>query len=63
MRAVHPGAIVVLHDIHGTTAAAMNRVIPDLVARGYQIVTVSELLHYSNMPPRGGVTYQRGRYR
>ena len=61
MRAVHPGAIVVLHDIHGTTAAAMDRVIPDLVARGYQIVTVSELLHYANITPRAGTTYNRGR--
>ena len=61
MRSAHPGAIVVLHDIHTTTATAMDRVIPDLVARGYQIVTVSELLHYSNIIPQAGVTYQRGR--
>lgn len=61
MRAVHPGAIVVLHDIHPTTATAMERVIPDLITRGYQIVTVSELLHFSNITPRAGEIYSRGR--
>ena len=61
MRGAHPGAVVVLHDIHATTAAAMDQVIPDLIARGYQIVTVSELLYFSNITPRAGMTYNRGR--
>jgi len=40
------GAVVVLHDIHATTAQAMERVIPRLVEEGFQLVTVSEVLEY-----------------
>ncbi|MCL1799383.1 MAG: hypothetical protein FWG23_06580 [Eggerthellaceae bacterium] len=61
MGAAKPGAIVVLHDIHPTTVTAMERVIPDLIARGYQIVTVSELLHYSKVPLVPGRVYNSGK--
>ena len=44
MNNVKNGSIVICHDIHGTTATAMERVIPDLIAKGYKLVTVSELL-------------------
>jgi len=40
------GSIVVLHDIHMTTAQSMERAVPKLVERGYQLVTVSELFYY-----------------
>jgi peptidoglycan/xylan/chitin deacetylase (PgdA/CDA1 family) len=35
--------IVLCHDMYGTTAQAMERVIPDLLGQGYQLVTVTEL--------------------
>ncbi|MCL2704544.1 MAG: polysaccharide deacetylase family protein, partial [Defluviitaleaceae bacterium] len=38
--------IVLLHDVHVTTVDAMERVIPGLIAEGFQLVTVSELLAY-----------------
>ena len=38
------GAIILCHDLHKTTVDAMERVIPDLLAQGYQLVTVSQLL-------------------
>jgi peptidoglycan/xylan/chitin deacetylase (PgdA/CDA1 family) len=38
------GAIIICHDIYDTTADAMERVIPMLLEKGYQLVTVSELL-------------------
>jgi len=41
------GAIVLCHDLYSSTAEAMDRVIPELIAQGYQLVTVSELLSYS----------------
>lgn len=50
MDKVEDGGIVVLHDIHATTAEAMIRVIPDLVAKGYQLVSISELLSDRNIP-------------
>jgi peptidoglycan-N-acetylglucosamine deacetylase len=39
-----PGAIIDLHDIYNLTANALPQIITDLRARGYKLVTVSELL-------------------
>ncbi|MGH8048046.1 MAG: polysaccharide deacetylase family protein [Chthoniobacterales bacterium] len=41
---VTPGAIVLSHDIHATTVAAMPDTLDALKAAGYKFVTVSELL-------------------
>ena len=38
------GAIILCHDLHKTTVDAMERAIPALIAEGYQLVTVTELL-------------------
>ena len=46
MNGVEDGSIVVMHDIYASTADAMERVIPALIARGYTLVTVSELLYH-----------------
>lgn len=40
----HPGAIILAHDIHATTVAAMPQTFDTLLAKGYKFVTVSELL-------------------
>ena len=44
MNQAKDGAIILCHDLHGTTVDAMERAIPDLIAEGYQLVTVSQLL-------------------
>ena len=44
------------HDLYKTTVDAMERVIPTLVAEGYELVTVSELLG-ANLEP--GKMYYR----
>lgn len=44
MKQVRPGAIILAHDIHATTVAAMPRVLDALIAKGYKFVTVSELI-------------------
>lgn len=44
MKDVGDGHIILCHDLHKTTVDAMERVVPELIARGYQLVTVSELL-------------------
>ncbi|MEP9375170.1 polysaccharide deacetylase family protein [Aquabacter sp. CN5-332] len=44
MKQVRPGAIVLAHDIHATTVAAMPRVLDELIAKGYKFLTVSELI-------------------
>ena len=38
------GAIILFHDIYGFTADAVERIVPDLIGQGYQLVTVSELI-------------------
>ncbi|RVX46291.1 peptidoglycan/xylan/chitin deacetylase (PgdA/CDA1 family) [Nonomuraea polychroma] len=38
-----PGAIILFHDIHPTTVAAIPRVLRTLSARGYHFVTVTQL--------------------
>ncbi|MBR4906129.1 MAG: polysaccharide deacetylase family protein [Clostridia bacterium] len=42
------GAIVLCHDKAKKTAEAFGKIVPELLSRGYQLVTVSELLHYSD---------------
>ena len=39
-----PGSIILSHDIHATTVAAMPEVFDTLLAKGFKFVTVSELL-------------------
>ena len=43
MDQVGPGSIVLLHDVHPTTVAAVPRILKALADRGYVFVTVSEL--------------------
>jgi len=47
---VHPGAIILAHDIHASTVAAMPDVFDTLLAKGYKFVTVSELLALDRPP-------------
>lgn len=47
---VKDGDIILMHDLYSATADASEVVIPELVNRGYQLVTVSELASY-----RGGM--------
>jgi peptidoglycan/xylan/chitin deacetylase (PgdA/CDA1 family) len=37
------GSIILMHDIHPETVEASLQIIPDLIAQGYKLVTVSEL--------------------
>ncbi|WP_116245070.1 polysaccharide deacetylase family protein [Nocardiopsis sp. FIRDI 009] len=51
------GAIILMHDIHGTTIDASHEIIRELDARGYTMVTVSQLLGTTTP----GATYHDGR--
>ncbi|MDD6264991.1 MAG: polysaccharide deacetylase family protein [Clostridia bacterium] len=53
----YDGAIVLMHSIHGTTAQAMQRIVPKLISMGYQLVTVSELGYYRGSPLKAGQRY------
>jgi peptidoglycan/xylan/chitin deacetylase (PgdA/CDA1 family) len=50
---VHPGSIVLMHDIHSTTVSAVPRILAELDRRGYTFVTVSEL--YGGRLRAGGI--------
>ena len=50
------GSIILMHDIHQPTVEAAKRIIPELVAQGYKLVTVSE------MAQAKGVTLQLASY-
>ncbi len=40
------GHIILMHSIYGTTADATEVLVPELLGKGYQLVTVSELAFY-----------------
>jgi peptidoglycan-N-acetylglucosamine deacetylase len=46
-----PGSIILAHDIHGTTVAAMPATLDSLLAKGYKFATVSELIAME-VPPQ-----------
>lgn len=50
------GSIILMHDIHEPSVKAALRIIPELIARGYKLVTVSELAEAK------GVTLQSAEY-
>jgi peptidoglycan/xylan/chitin deacetylase (PgdA/CDA1 family) len=47
LSAVHPGAIVIMHDgggLRDQTVTALETIVPTLIRRGYRLVTVPQLL-------------------
>ena len=42
-----PGSIILVHDIHASTINALEGIVTGLQAKGYKLVTVSELLQIS----------------
>lgn len=52
IRETKPGSIILSHDIHAQTIAAMPETFDALLAKGFKFVTVSELLALAqNSPP------------
>lgn len=54
---VKDGDIVLMHDIHATSVAAAEYIIPALIERGYQLVTVTELAASRGITLEAGKTY------
>lgn len=57
MHSSKDGSIVLMHDIHYPTVAAAEKIIPRLIKKGYQLVTVSELAKYKKTKLRNGKAY------
>lgn len=51
------GSIVLMHDIHLPTVVATETMIPRLIKKGYQLVTVSELAKYKKVKLQKGRVY------
>ncbi|MBR3057858.1 MAG: DUF4214 domain-containing protein [Clostridiales bacterium] len=54
---VRDGDIILMHDIYETTAAAVEYVVPELIERGYTLVTLSELAEYKGIDLKAGEAY------
>ena len=52
--------IVLMHDLYESTAEAAIRLIPALIAEGFQLVTVTELMYYSGITLEPGIEYKSG---
>ena len=57
LRLSKDGAIILLHDLHGTTVDGAIRAMKKLEADGFEFVTVTELLSRNGTPPKKGVSY------
>lgn len=57
MENVKDGDIILMHDIYESSAEAVKLVIPELIKRGFQLVTVSELSKYKKKPLQAGNVY------
>ena len=44
----YDGKIILMHSIYESTADAVEILIPELINKGYQLVTVSEMAYYKN---------------
>jgi peptidoglycan/xylan/chitin deacetylase (PgdA/CDA1 family) len=48
MANIKPGSIVVMHDLYSTTVSAVPKLIDDLQAQGYTLVTITELFGWKD---------------
>lgn len=60
-RAIRDGDIVLMHDLYPTTAVAVEKLVPRLKKKGFQLVTVDELFYYKGIRTKGGKVYFSGR--
>ncbi len=61
LSSVKDGDIILMHDLYLPTCRAAKELIPKLKAKGYQLVTVSELAKYKGYKLKNGSSYHRFR--
>lgn len=57
MNNVEDGDIILMHDLYSSTAEAVSRVVPELVAQGYQLCTIDELFKLKGIELTAGKVY------
>ncbi len=60
-KSIKDGDIVLMHDLYPSTAAAVEKLVPKLCKKGFQLVTVEELFYYKGIDAKGGKVYFSGR--
>ncbi len=58
---VQDGDIILLHDIYAFTAECCETIVPKLLEKGFDLVTVSELMKSHNVELKNGETYRNAR--
>jgi peptidoglycan/xylan/chitin deacetylase (PgdA/CDA1 family) len=57
MSKAEDGDIVLMHDLYSATKDAALKIIPKLIKKGYQLVTVSEMAAYKGYALEDGKAY------
>ena len=60
-RNVKDGDIILMHDLYSSTAQAVKKLVPRLVNKGYQLVTIDEMFYYKGIDAKAGKVYASGR--
>lgn len=53
----YDGKIILMHSIYTTTADAVEVIVPELINKGYQLVTISEMAYYKGVELKPGQKY------
>ena len=60
-KSISDGDIVLMHDLYPSTAEAVEKLVPKLRKKGFQLVTVEELFYYKGIDAEGGKVYFSGK--
>ena len=60
-RNIKDGDIVLMHDLYPSTAAAVEKLVPRLKKKGFQLVTIDELFYYKGITLENGKVYYSAR--
>lgn len=53
----YDGKIMLMHSIYSSTADAVEVIVPELINKGYQLVTISEMAYYKGVELKSGQKY------
>lgn len=54
---VKDGDIILMHDLYESTVKATEIIVPELIKKGFQLVTVEELMEYRKVTLKNGKSY------
>ena len=60
-KSISDGDIVLMHDLYPSTAGAVEKLVPKLRKKGFQLVTGEELFYYKGIDAEGGKVYFSGK--